>query len=280
MGILMTPAYLAATTQPLLNARIGWQNLARTAVITSSGVAAGASQYAPISDQTWEWWQCHHVATSWWAATFTTPQLVNYAAIAAHELSSVGATVHVEVDVGGGWVDVADATVTPTDDSPIMILFEDIMADAIRIYITGASAPPRISVIHFGAVLEMPRPSRWMGHTPGILNRQFETRPNVSERGQRLGNSLLREGLAASFEFSNLDEHWVRTTFDLFMRNCMRYGYFLSWRPDQFPDEVLYGWTDRPFAPSNSQGGINRRMSVSFPMDCHNWQNVTAWSSS
>lgn len=279
--ILMTPAYLAATTQPLLNARIGWQNLARTAVITSSGVAAGSSQYAPISDQTWEWWQpTAHPANPWWAATFATPQLVNYCAIAAHEIGSAGGTIWVQVDLGGGWIDVADTTLSPANDAPIMILFENIVCEAVRVIGTGGTFAPHVSVIHFGKVLEMPRPARWMGHVPGILNRQFETRPNIAERGQRLGNSLIREGLAASFEFSNLDENWIRTTFDLFMRNCMRYGYFISWRPDQFPDEVLYGWTDRPFAPSNSQGGINRRMSVDFPMACHNWQNVTAWSSS
>jgi hypothetical protein len=278
--ILMTPAYIAATVYPQLNARIGWQNLARGAVITASSVAAGSYLQAPISDQTWEWWRPTAGAGSWWAATFATTQVVNYCAIAAHELGSAGATIKVQADVGAGWVDVADAVLTPADDAPIMILFEDHAADAMRVVITAASQAPRIGIIHFGAILEMPRPARWMGHTPGVLNRSFTVRPNESERGQRLGNSLIRAGLSAAFEFSNLDETWVRSTFDLFMRNCMRYGYFISWRPDQFPDEVFYGWTDKPFAPTNSQGGINRRMSVSFPMDCFNYQNVTAWGSS
>jgi len=279
--IYMTPAYLAATTQPLHHARIGWQNLARGAVITASSTYPGASLYAPTSDQTWEWWQPGVLpGVAWWEATFTTPQIVNYCAIAAHELGSAGNTIFLQYEFGGGWITIADILISPADDSPIMILFEDIVCNSIRLAGGSGTFAPHISVIHFGKVLEMPRPARWMGNTPGILNRQFTTRPNMSERGQRLGNSLIREGLSASFEFSNLDEHWVRTDFDLFMRNCMRYGYFMAWRPDQFPDEVLYGWTDKPFAPVNSQGGINRRMSVSFPMDCHNWQNVTAWSSS
>lgn len=279
MAVLMTADYIANTAYPLYFSRIGWQNLARTAVVTASSVAPGSYLQAPISDQTWEWWAPTSIP-AWWAATFPTTQLVNYCAIAAHELGSSGATVRVQYDAGGGWFDVPDAVVSPADDSPIMILFDDIPAIAMQIVITGASFSPHVSVIHFGKVLEMPRPARWMGHTPGILNRKFETRPNVSERGQRLGNSLIREGLSASFEFSNLDENWVRSTFDLFMRNCMRYGYFMAWRPQQFDDEVLYGWTDKEFAPVNSQMGVNRRMSVSFQMDCHNWQNVTAWESS
>jgi hypothetical protein len=59
----------------------------------------------------------------------------------------------------------------------------------------------------------------------------------------------------------------------------MRYGYFISWRPDQFPDEVYYGWTDKAIVPVNSQGGINRKMSVSWAMDCHSPENVQAWES-
>ena len=279
--ITLTPAYLAATAQPLLHARIGWQNLARGAVITANGTASGTNLYAPANDQTWEWWQATTAPLpAYWAATFTTPQLVNYCGIAAHEAGSANMTLVLEYDAGGGWVEIADTTISPADDSPIMILFENIICNAIRIRAIAGDFAPRVCVIHFGKVLEMPRPARWMGHTPGILNRQFEVRPNISERGQRLGNSLIREGLAAAFEFSNLDEHWIRTTFDLFARNCMRYGYFISWRPDQFPDEVLYGWTDQPFPPVNSQGGINRRMSVGWRMSCHNWEGVTAWESS
>jgi hypothetical protein len=200
--------------------------------------------------------------------------------MAAHELGSATATIKIQYDDGGGWTDIPDAVISPADDSPIMIIFGDITCNAIRVIGTDGTFMPRMSIIHFGNILEMQRPAKWMGHTPAILNRNFEKRPNVSERGQRLGASLIREGITTAFDFANLDEHWVRSTFDLFMRNCMRYGYFIAWRPDQFPDEVLFGWTDKPIVPSNTQGGINRRMSVSWGMECHSNENVTAWSSS
>lgn len=281
MSILMTPAYLAATTIPLHHARIGYENLARGAVITASSVAPGSYLQAPASDQTWEWWQATSAHPNpWWGITFTTPTVVNYFAMAAHEVGSAGGTIWIQYDAGAGWVDVADSYLTPTDDSSIMILFEDITCNAIRAIGMGGSFSPRISVMQFGTILEMPRPVKWMGHVPAILNRNFDKRPNVSERGQRLGSSLIRQGLSGQFDVANLGEYWVRSTFDLFIRNCMRYGYFIAWRPDQFPDEVLYGWTDDPIKPVNSQGGVNRLMSVSWGMDCFDWENVTAWSSS
>lgn len=282
MAVYMTPGYIAATTQPLHHARIGWQNLARGAVITANGTAAGSNLYAPANDQTWEWWQGTLAPIpGFWAATFATPTTINYLAVAAHEGGSAQATFVIDYDAGAGWVEIPGSEFSPADDSPVMVLFENIVCDAIRIRGTGVPPLffPRVCVIHFGKILEMPRPARWIGHVPGVLNRQFEARPNISERGQRLGNSLIREGLSAAFEFANLDEHWVRATFDLFMRNCMRYGYFIAWRPNQFPDEVLYGWTDQPFPPVNAHGGINRRMSVSWQMKCHNWQGVQAWES-
>ena len=174
MSILMTPAYLAATAYPLLHARIGWENLARLATIAASSTNTGESYLqAPISDQTFEWWQAINLPATW-AATFSAPQVVNYCGIAAHEIGSAGATVQVQTQNGGVWTDVTDATLTPTDDSAIMILFEDITCDAARIRITGAGGPPRIGIIHFGHVLEMARPVKWMGHTPTRFKRDFE----------------------------------------------------------------------------------------------------------
>jgi hypothetical protein len=279
MSILMTPAYIAATAYPLLHARIGWENLARLAAISASSTD-GAEAYlqAPISDQTFEWWQAVNLP-AWWAATFSTPQVVNYCGIAAHEIGSAGATVQVQYQTGGVWHDVTDATLTPTDDGAIMILFEDITCDAMRIRITGVSGAPRIGIIHFGRILEMTRPVKWMGHTPARFNRDFDKRPNTSDRGQRLGTSLTRLGISGQFNCDNLDETWVRNTFDNFIVNSMRYGYFISWRPDQFPAEVYFGWTDKPIVPTNSRGGVTRYMAVNWAMDCHAPENVQAWES-
>jgi hypothetical protein len=275
----MTPAYQAATAYPLLNARIGWENLARLAVITASSTdTAEAYLQAPISDNTFEWWQATSLP-AWWSAEFSTAQIVNYCGIAAHEIGSAGATVQVQYETGGVWHDVSDAVMTPTDDSVIMFLFENIACDAMRVRLTGVSGPPRIGIIHFGSILELTRPIRWMGHTPTRFNRDFDKRPNTSERGQRLGSSLIRQGLSGSFSVANLDETWVRSTFDSFIVNSMRYGYFISWRPDQFPSEVYFGWTDKPIKPVNSQGGTTRLMSVGWDADFHDPENVTAWVS-
>jgi hypothetical protein len=160
-----------------------------------------------------------------------------------------------------------------------MILFETIVCDGMRLVGSGGTGAPRGCVIHFGKVLEMPRPVKWLGHTPSFFNRNITKQANFSERGQRLGVSLIRQGVNVTFDVSNLDEAWMRSEFDLFIQNSLRYGYFVSWRPDQFPDEVVYGWTDEPIIPTNTQGGVNRKMSVSWSMQCHVNENVTPWES-
>jgi hypothetical protein len=274
----MTPAYIAATAIPLLHARIGWENLARAAVVAGSTTEGDSYEQAPLSDQTFEWWQATNLPATW-TATFTGSITVNYAAIGAHEIGSAGATVQVQYDAGAGWVNVNDATITPADDGAIMILFENITCNAMRLLITGGAGAPRIGIIHFGRILEMTRPVVWMGHTPARFNRDFDKTPNVSERGQRLGSSLIRQGLSASFTINNLDETWARNILDPFLVNSMRYGYFMSWRPDQFPAEVYFGWSDKPIVPVNSRGGITRLMSLNWKMDCHDPENVAAWES-
>ena len=279
MSIIMTANYLVATTVPSWITRIGYENRARGELISASSEQTNTYKEACTSDQTFEWWQPSSLP-AWWEVDFQTPTEINYVGIAVHGLGSNSCTVKVQFYAVGAWWDVAGATATPTDDTPIMILFEDKNFERYRIYITGSGAP-RIGIIYFGRILEMPRPVKWMGHTPAYFNRQIEKRPTTSERGQRLGTSIIRQGRQASFNVDLLSETWMRSTFDDFIMSAQQYGYFIAWRPTQFSDEVFFGWTDSAIIPSNTQGGLTRRMSVEWSMDIHvhDEAEYRAWSS-
>lgn len=279
MAIVMTANYLAATTVDSWKTRIGYENRARGELITASSEASGTYKQACTSDQTFEWWQSASMP-AWWAVEFTSPTTINYVGIAVHGLGANSCTVKVQFYAAGAWHDIAGAEATPSDDKPIMILFEDKTYSQYRIYITGSGAP-RIGVIYMGRVLEMDRPVKWMGHVPAYFNRSFEKRPTTSERGQRLGTSIIRQGRQASFDANLISETWMRSTFDDFIVSAQQYGYFISWRPTQFADEVFFGWTEQPIIPENSQGGVTRKMSISWDMNIHvhDEAEYRAWSS-
>lgn len=267
MSIVMTTAYLAATGVDSWKTRICYENLALGETLTASSEESGTFLEAVVSDQTWEFWQ-PDALPAWWQVEFTGSTDIDYVAIAAHTLGSCGCTIKVQYD-DGGWNDVTGTSHSPTDDDPIIILFGSTSSTKFRLYITGSGDMPQIGVMYFGEVLELDRPAKWMGHTPSYFNWDIVKRPTASERGQRLGTSLIRQAREGTFNIDLVSETWMRSTFGPFILAAQRYGYFIAWRPTQFANEVFFGWTDSPIIPNNSKGGTTRKMSVSWDMTIH-----------
>lgn len=280
MTTVMTAGYISEATVPIWHTRLLYDQIARldAASINVSGTASGAFPEAPVTDQTWEWWE-PDVLPGWWEVDAGSNISCNAIGIAAHDLGTQGAQVIIQYSTNG--VDYTQITThSPSDDAPILFLFAAVSARYWRVRIaSGATAPPKMCVIYIGTDLAMQRPVKWNGHTPGVLNPRITKRPSMSERGQRLGTTLIREGFEASFTVENLRELWVRDRFLDFMRSAWRYGYFVSWRPADFPDEVLFGWTEDAIAPANAGSGDlprdgatlddGRRMNVDWSLRAH-----------
>lgn len=282
--IILTPSYLLTETiddVPSWHTRILYDTIARSddSVVSASTTAVGSFASAPANDQTYEWWQAQGLPATW-SVDAGSSVTVNAVGIAAHDLADVGASVKVQYSTDNvSWTDVDGSETLPADNSPIMILFDNIIARYWRLRFDGVGDAPKICVIYIGRAMAMQRPIVWNGHTPGTLNPSIVKRPSMSERGQRIGTTLIREGYSASFEVNNLRELWVRNVFKSFMVSAWRYGYFIAWRPIDFPKEILYGWTDSAIAPTNSGAGTlprngatetdGRRMSVSWSIQAH-----------
>ena len=295
MGITVTSGH--SSTYNSWHSVILWQTIARMSAASISASSTDTDEAyaeAPVSDQTWEWWKPSSMP-AWWKVDAGEAVTVDCIGIAAHNLSTQNCTVKVQYSTNDSdWNDVTDATATPSTDAPVMILFAATSARYWRIYITSSDSPqsaPRICVIYIGEALEMQRPIKWLGHTPGVLNRRIEKRANESVRGQRLGTTLIRQGFQADFEVNNLPELWVRGDFDDFVQSAWRYGYFVAWRPEDFTDDVLFGWTEDPIIATNEGHGKlprssatttdGRRMSVSWSMRAHGgWEEgIVPWGS-
>lgn len=240
--------------------RIGWQNFLRGAVVTASGQSGQNDPDATQNALTWDFWIPNTLPAT---ITYTLEGAASfdYIGIAAHTLGSDGSTVTFAYHDGDDWVDIKE--ISPEDDSPILMLFNEIETDQIRLTITG-TATPAIGVVYAGIVLATQR-KIYQGHTPITLSERNTVRPQRSEGGQWLGRTIIREGAQTTIALSNLKADWVRTYFKPFMNSATRYPFFFAWRGETFPEEVAYCWTDQYIAPSNS--GPKDFMSVSFDVD-------------
>lgn len=245
---------------PLNNPRIGWQNLLREAEVSATGQSGQNAPDATQNALTWDFWIPNALPAN---ITYTLEEAADfdYIGIASHTIGTDGATVTFSYHDGSDWVDIK--TVSPSDNSPIILLFNEIETDQIRISLTG-TANPAVGVVYAGKILVSQR-RIYQGHTPITLGKRTTIRPQRSEGGQWLGRSIVREGAETSISLSNLTADWVREYFKPFMDSAIKYPFFFAWRGEKFPEEVAYCWTDQDIVPSNS--GPRDFMSVSFAVD-------------
>lgn len=245
---------------PLNHPRIGWQNLLRDAEVTASGQSGQNDPDATQNALTWDFWIPNTLPA---IITYTLEEArgFDYIGIAAHTLGSDGSTVTLAYHDGADWVDIK--AVSPEDDSPILMLFNEIETDRIRLTITG-TASPAIGVVYGGVILATQR-KIYQGHKPITLSKRTTIRPQRSEGGQWLGRSIIREGAETTIALSNLKADWVRTYLKPFMDSAIKYPFFFAWRGETFPEEVAYCWTEQNIVPTNS--GPKDFMGVSFDVD-------------
>ena len=262
MSILITQSALLAATvaYPFTNARIGHHTITRDGTLTASTDQTGSPAYAAGLPNTYESWIPNEVP-AWIQVDHGSSIVCDYIGIAAHDIGTTGANIAVQYSSDGiSWSDAVTSTAF-TDDTPIMIFFDEINARYWRLYITGAI--PTIGVWYVGKALAMQR-AVYGGHSPITLSRNNTVRANTSEGGQFLGRYIVRSSVETTAKFQHLTASWYRSYFDKFVLSARQYPFFFAWRPTDYPREVAYAWTTGDIRPANM--GIGDLMEVSFNM--------------
>ncbi len=240
-------------------ARIGYRN-----VLAVSSLAAATPVLIP---NTWERWTS---ATGAMQARFqpASASVVNYVALAAHNLFSSGVTsvvIELSKTVNASFFVVA--AFRPQSDKPIFIeIPEQTGIVDCRITITGGSNR-ELGVFYVGKSLIMCR-GIFGGHSPITLSSVTEYRNATSDSGQFLGRRIRRQGQQSQFSWSNIPDIWYRQEFQPFVVAAKVNPFFIQWRPDFYSDEIAFGYTVGDITPSN-QSGTTRLMSVNFQMRAH-----------
>ena len=261
---------LSASHLPELNhARIGHHSITRlvtdAAIVTASTDPAGFAGKNAANELSYSYWQPSIIPATWQLGTGDKgdEEHIDYVGIAAHTLGSTGTSIRWQYKIGSGsWTTRVDAS--PTDDTPIVMLDElstntdgsNGIMHRLSLYSYGGVEYPKIGVVYMGRALKMSRPL-YGGHAPATLTPDIESRPNESESGQFIGNSIIRRGMSGSWQWSNLDADWYRENFVPFIEDFASYPAFIAWRPGTFPDECAYIWRDGALPRGTNQGQVN-----------------------
>jgi hypothetical protein len=200
----------------------------------------------PLTYDRWD--PLPHPGSFGFAVVTDEPKPTDGLGIAGHKLGSLGFAVKWETraDIADPW-DV-EAEFSPGTDDAIFIL-TDKKTVFSRVTFTGFGEP-LISVVYIGETIAMERPI-YGGHTPTPFARVTDLRPNVSERGQWIGRSVINKGFSTEFAFQHLTDAWVRSTLRSFIDAARSRPFFGAWRPQTHPSEVGYYWTTGDIRASN-----------------------------
>ena len=266
----MEPGHV--TEYPLNHARILYGNAITAA--TATGARAKFPASAALTETTYERWS---PATSGDSITLTFPtQNINAIALAAHsglnpliEVWQSGAYIPINVyPLDGGPSLVSDfatdthqlLNVSP-DNQAILLLLKPRRMFAIRITLAYSGTAPTLGVVRAGNVLEMLRPF-YQGHNPALLSADNTLEPNISESGEWLGASLIRQGRSVKMDWQNLASSWIREKWTPFSKTIKTSPFIIAWNAKKFSTDVFYCSSSDTPQPTHS--GPRDLMSVSL----------------
>lgn len=253
MTVVFQSGYtLPGADQPLKHARIAHAGnwLSGGTAVASTTATGNYSADGPLNTLTIDRWK-PSAGTSTWEYNHGSAAACNYCAIAAHTLGSANATFTVQYFNGSTWTNVSPS-ISPTDDSPIFVIFTSQTRQRWRLNITAGT--PEIGVIKFGTALQMER-GFYGGHTPTRMNRATEVIGNISGSGELLGRSKKRTTLRSGYAWENLTYAWVRANLDGptgLIQSVETEPCFVAWRPGETQD-VDYVMQAEP-TPPQAQG--------------------------
>jgi hypothetical protein len=255
---LSTTGYTLGSNQPLTHARILY------APITGTITADGTDGDLATNEFTFQRWSAGTLPANWTLVTAADAN-VDTVFIAAHNLGTTGSTVTVQTASTVGGAFTTRATIVPTDNSAIAVMFNNAgspyVIRELRIAVSGSSSAVQVGIIRAGVALQMQQPV-FGGVLPIGLNRIVETRHSMSETGQWLGRTIQRQARRTTMEWSHLKASWYRSTFEPFSLTLPQTPFGLIQNPARMPESVAWCWTDQTPEPSNM--GLKDYMQVSL----------------
>lgn len=178
---------------------------------------------------------------------YASNRLATFAGIVGHNLGTIGGSVAFESSSDGGfsWDDCGCGTISPTDDKPIGMYFNQLAKVDYRFNFTGLSTNVlRVAVLWAGRVITVPIRA-YQGVAPILAPNNVSLQSSVSVGGNLLGSSVVSRGSSFGLNFDNVDETFVRG--DLAeMIPVFNEGnpIWIAWRPTKYAEDLHYCWRD------------------------------------
>lgn len=218
-------------------------NEVTAATLEASGSDAGFEVEALRGPQTYSTWSPPSLP-AWARAVFvaSSEAQINYFGLYVAE--GGGCTFAAQRWNGSSWVQIGATQYLGVGAAGVLLwIFDNVSAGQVRAYITGGSDGVHIATMKAGLATVMPQ-NLQPGYSPSLLNPDDQFASIMSHGGQILGSFLQRSEAVESLTFNNLQPDWVRSEWRAIRPLFRTEGVFFAWRPEAYPDEVMYGMAE------------------------------------
>lgn len=252
----MSKIHLAPGATHTTETAVLYDNLLANGVLTASS-GDGLNALGP---QTFDYWTPSAMPATL-AVALDDEAEADCVAIIGHTLGSDGATVFIEhSDDGVAWT--VAATLLPTTDDDLLLIFPEAEADYWRVRVTGATEPS-ISVAMIGKRLIIPG-GTLSGFVPLSSALEIDLQSQVTVGGQYRGSYIRKRGAGTSIPMAMQERDWVQTTGAAFIQHYNEGKPFVFMPcPDKLPDDAHYCWrAGDVLSGSLSVGSVHYDMSM------------------
>jgi len=221
--------------------RIMFQGVASSEGIEVSDYEAPHTGEGALSTLMGEYWEFTDADVS---AEITLDNAAAVNCLAMFFSGLAGATVEVSSSSDGGVYESITSQVIESDGTLMIYFDEPVTSNYFRIdFIKLAEGTTRIINMMLGRYTEFER-CIMKSHAPAPYQRNSQFFNPVSGEGQFLSRSQVAEGVSTSVSMDMITAPWARTDFQAIVENALSNAYYFAWNPLEYPDEVIFGWTD------------------------------------
>ena len=253
MAVIISPSLLLTTPPDIPgfnqnNPAILYRNFFRLGDTDASSEVDPNFRENAYDGLTWDFWEPESLPATL-EVELPSPRDGDGAGITFSRQQPEGITVEWQYWDGSDWETVADYN---TAARVSMALFEEVEAARWRVRLSGSGDPPKVADVTIGNTLRLER-RIYQGFTPNKFAIATEYAVNRSRNGQRLGATVVREGITNSVTVDNLSGDWVHENMPPLIEHIRRtLPVYFAWRPLDFPDDVIFCWGDGDVRPTNT----------------------------
>ena len=155
------------------------------------------------------------------------------------------------------------AAITPGNNRALFrVNTVDVTARYWRVVCSGHTAAPTIAVLVIGKTIQLPAP-----HHPfnlPMLSRDTEVMNMLSEAGEPLGRSVLRQGFRTGLKYGQMNVAWARATWEPFVRLAEKNPFLFAYDATNYPDEAYYCFLDKKPKYGQTEKPIHVQVEATF----------------